>query len=45
MEIATELQKRWSIDSFDEKYIREVCRYSGKSMISLSSIAGAIAGQ
>jgi hypothetical protein len=35
----------WGLTDTDERFLREVCRYEGKSLISYDSMAGAITGQ
>jgi hypothetical protein len=39
------LETKWGLSEIDEKYLKEICRYEGKSLISYDSMAGAIAGQ
>jgi hypothetical protein len=43
--IAEELQIKYGLDQIDKRFVHEACRAEGKSMVSISSIAGSVAGQ
>ena len=48
-EVRKEAEKRCNEFGFgkveEERYLKEVCRVEGQSMVNVSSIAGAVAGQ
>lgn len=45
LEIANAVKNQFAIGAVDERYLKELCRGSGGSSISIYSMAGAVAGQ
>lgn len=45
MELSSKLAQQYSLTGIDSRFIKEICRYQGQSLISYDSMAGAITGQ
>jgi len=43
--MANTLASSYGLTQIDERFIKEICRYEGKTLISYDSMAGAVAGQ